>query len=110
MELPERRRPLRCLPSSDHGLPVSSAGSFVINAKTNLLAVQAAASVACRIEAGGLEVDRIQWTAGANMSRQPVSMQAVAAATPAGPLRVWCSFADGNGSAFGTKLTAIPAS
>jgi hypothetical protein len=91
-------------------VPVSSAGTFVINAKTNLLAVQAAASVACRIEAGGLEVDRIQWTAGANMSRQPASMQAVAAATPADPLRVRCAFDGGNGSAYETKLTAIPVS
>jgi hypothetical protein len=91
-------------------VPVSSAGTFVISAKTNLLAVQAAAFVDCRLEAGGLDVDSIQWTAGAPSSRQPVSMQAVAAATPAGPLRVRCAFDGGNGSAFQTKLTAIPVS
>jgi hypothetical protein len=87
-------------------VPVSSSGTFVINAKTNLIAVQAAAFVDCRIEAGGVDVDVVQWTAGAILSRQPVSMQAVAAATPADPLRVMCSFDGGNGSASSTKLTA----
>jgi hypothetical protein len=91
-------------------VPVASAGTFVINAKTNLFAVQAATFADCRLEAGGLDVDAIQWTAGAVNSRQPVSMQAVAAATPADPLRVRCAFEDGNGSAFATKLTAIPVS
>jgi hypothetical protein len=91
-------------------VPVSSAGTFVINAKTNLFAVQATASVDCRIQAGGIDVDFVQWTAGAASSRQSVSMQAVAAATPADPLRVRCAFDGGNGSAFATKLTAIPVS
>jgi hypothetical protein len=91
-------------------VPVSSAGTFVINAKTNLFAAQATASVDCRIQAGGIDVDSVQWTAGAASSRQPVSMQAVAAATPADPLRVRCAFDGGNGSAFATKLTATPVS
>lgn len=89
-------------------VPVPTAGTFVINAKTNLLAVQAVAKVECRIQAGGSDVDGVQWTAGAANSRQPVSLQGVAPATPAGPLRIFCAFDEGNGSAFGTKLTAIP--
>jgi hypothetical protein len=91
-------------------VPVPSAGTYVINAKTNLFAVQAATFVDCRVEAGGLDVDFVQWTAGAVNSRQSVSMQAVAAATPAGPPRVRCAYDDGNGTASETKLTAIPVS
>jgi hypothetical protein len=91
-------------------VPVSSPGTFVINAKTNLFALQAAAFVDCRIEAGGVDVDFVQWTAGEPNGRQPVSMQAVAAATPADPLRVMCSFDGGNGSASATKVTAVPVS
>ncbi len=91
-------------------VPVAAAGTFVINAKTNIFAVQDTALVDCRIEAGGLEVDSAQWTADSANGRQPVALQAVAAATPAAPLRVRCSFDGGNGSVFDTKLTAIPVS
>lgn len=89
-------------------VPVAAAGNFVINAKSDLFAVQATARAECRLEAGGVEVDFVQWTAGDTNSRQPVSLQSVAAATPADPLRVFCSFAEGNGAASATKLTAIP--
>lgn len=88
-------------------VPVSSAGTFVINAKTNLFAVQALVKVECRIQAGGNAVDNAIWTAGDANARQPISMQAVASATPANPLRVFCAFDEGNGSASETKLTAI---
>jgi hypothetical protein len=89
-------------------VPVPSAGTFVINAKTNLFTVQAGVRVDCRIEAGGASVDSTQWTSSAVDSRQPVSLQAVAPAQPGGPLRVRCEFDGGNGSAFATKITAIP--
>jgi hypothetical protein len=88
-------------------VPVATAGTFAITAKTNLFALQAAALVDCRLQAGGADVDFVQWTAGAVNSRQPVSLQAVAEATPAGPVRVRCAFDGGNGSAFQTKITAI---
>ncbi|MBS1893822.1 MAG: collagen-like protein [Actinobacteria bacterium] len=89
-------------------VPVATAGTFVINAKTDLFAVQATARAECLLQAGGAEVDFVQWTAGEANGRQSVSLQSVAAATPAGPLRVLCSFAEGNGAASATKLTAIP--
>jgi hypothetical protein len=50
----------------------------------------------------------VQWPAGGANSRQPVSLQAVAPATPTDPLLVVCSFDEGNGAASATKLTAIP--
>jgi hypothetical protein len=89
-------------------VPVATAGTFVINAKSDLFAVQAIARAECRLEAGGAEVDFVQWTAGDANSRQPVSLQAVAPATPADPLLVVCSFDEGNGAASATKLTAMP--
>lgn len=88
-------------------VPVTATGTYVINAKTNLFAVQAAVRVDCRVAAAG-EVDATQWTAGAANSRQPVSLQGVATAGPGNPIRVFCAFEEGNGAAFFTKLTAIP--
>lgn len=89
-------------------VPVATAGTYVVSAKVNLFAVQAAAKVECRLAAGLSDVDGIQWTAGAANSRQPVSLQAVASAAPGNPLRLFCSFDEGNGSAFESKLVAIP--
>lgn len=88
-------------------VPVAAAGTYVISAKANLFAVQAAASVECRIEAGGKSPDFVQWTADDVNSRQPVSLQAVATASPGNPLRLFCAFDGGNGSASESKLTAI---
>jgi hypothetical protein len=89
-------------------VPVATAGTYVVSAKVNLFAVQATAKVECRVAAGASDVDGIQWTAGAANSRQPVSLQAVAAAAPGSPLRLFCGFDEGNGSAFESKLVAIP--
>ncbi len=91
-------------------VPVAAAGSFVINAKTNLFAVQATAKVECVLRAGGKDVDLVQWKAGAASSRQSVAMLAVAAASPGNPLQVICAFDEGNGSASETHIAAIPVS
>lgn len=91
-------------------LAVSSAGSFVINAKTNVISVQNDGQVECRLESGGDDVDVSQWTASAMNERNTLALQAVASATPADPIRLFCSFSDSNGSAFDAKLTAIPVS
>jgi hypothetical protein len=91
-------------------VPVAAAGTYVISAKANLFAVQATVSVECRIEAAGGAPDFVQWTADDVNSRQPVSLQAVATASPGNPLRLFCSFEGGNGSASESKLTAIPVS
>jgi len=91
-------------------VPVATAGTFVINAKANLFALQATAKVECFLRADGKAVDLVQWTAGAVNSRQSVSMVALAGATPANPLQVICAFDEGNGSVSETHLTAIPVS
>lgn len=89
-------------------LAVSSAGTFVINAKTNLISVQDDGLAECRIEAGGGDADVSQWTAAEANGRTTVALQAVAAASPADPVRLFCSIDSSNGSAFDAKLTAIP--
>ncbi len=89
-------------------VPVSVAGTYVISAKTNLFAVQDTAKTECRLVSGATTVDDVQWTSPAANSRQPVPLQAVSAAAPGSPLRLFCSFEDGNGSAFESKLVAIP--
>lgn len=91
-------------------VPVPAAGTYVVSAKASLFALQAEAGVECRLLAGVTGLDIVQWTAGAANSRQPVSLQAVASASPGAPLRLRCSFDDGNGSAFQAKLVAIPVS
>jgi len=87
---------------------VPSAGTFVINAKTNLFSTEAGSEATCWIEAGDKEVDTAQWTNDEASGRQTVAMQAVATATPADPLEVHCAIEDSGGSASDTKLTAIP--
>lgn len=89
-------------------IPVATTGTYVINAKTNLLAVQAAVEVECNVEAGGDSVDFIQWDAPVVDSRSPVSLQAVAPAAAGQTIVLRCRFDEGNGSAYGSKLTAIP--
>lgn len=89
-------------------VPVAAAGTYVVSAKTNLFAVQNAAKTECRLASGLTTVDFVQWTSPAANSRQSLSLQAVAAASPGSPLRLFCSFDDGNGSAFESKLVAIP--
>jgi hypothetical protein len=91
-------------------VPVATTGTYVINAKTNIFALQATIDVECNIEAGGDSVDFIQWTAGEASSRQPVALQAVASASAGESLELRCFFEEGNGSVFGSKLTAIPVS
>ncbi len=91
-------------------VPAPVAGTYVVSAKTNLFALQAEAAVECRLLSGAVVLDSVQWTAGTANSRQPVSLQAVGAASQLSPLRLRCSFDDGNGSAFQTKLIAIPVS
>lgn len=91
-------------------LPVSSAGTYVINAKANVISVQNDGSVECRILAGGEDVDVAQWTASAVNGRATLAMQAVAPASPADPIVLFCAIGDSNGSAFESKLTAIPVS
>jgi hypothetical protein len=91
-------------------VPVAAAGTYVISAKVNLFAVQATTKVECRLASGVTDLDGVQWTAGAANSRQPVSLQAVGAAAPGSPLRLFCAFDEGNGSAFESKLVAIPVS
>ncbi|HVY96993.1 MAG TPA: hypothetical protein VHA54_08550 [Solirubrobacterales bacterium] len=88
-------------------VPVPTAGTYVVSAKTDLFAVQAAAKVDCRINSA-VTFDFVQWTAGAPNSRQSVSLQGVAEAGPDAPLQLRCAFDEGNGSAFESKLTAIP--
>ena len=89
-------------------IPVATTGTYVINAKANLLAIQAAVEVECNIEAGGDSVDFIQWDAPLADSRSPVSLQAVAPAAAGQTIVLRCRFDEGNGSAYGSKLTAIP--
>jgi hypothetical protein len=89
-------------------VPVPTAGTYVVNAKTNVFALQATVEVECNIEVGTDSVDFAQWTAGEASSRQPIALQAVATASPADPLELRCRFDEGNGSVFASKLTAIP--
>ncbi len=89
---------------------VPSAGTFVINAKTNLFSLEAGSSASCGLLANDKEVDRARWTNDEASGRQTVAMQAVATATPADPLEVHCAIEDSSGSASETKLTAIPVS
>ncbi len=91
-------------------LAVGSAGTFVINAKTNLISVQDDGTAECRIQAGGNDVDLAQWTAAEASARTALALQAVATATPDDPVRLFCSISNSNGSAFDAKLTAIPVS
>lgn len=87
---------------------VPKAGTYVINAKTNLFALQDTSRVECHLYANETSVDMVQWTASEPNARVPVSLLAVADAAPGGPIRVKCKFTDGNGSAFDTKVVAIP--
>lgn len=91
-------------------LPVGTAGTFVINAKANVISAQNDGQAECRIQAGGEDVDVAQWTASAVNARATLAMQAVAAASPADPIVLLCAIGDSNGSAFESKLTAIPVS
>ncbi|HYG95827.1 MAG TPA: collagen-like protein [Solirubrobacterales bacterium] len=91
-------------------VPVATTGTYVINAKTNIFALQATIDVECNIEAGGDSVDFVQWTAGEASSRQPVALQAVAPAAAGQTIELRCFFEEGNGSVFGSKVTAIPVS
>ena len=87
---------------------VATTGTYVISAKANLLAIQAAVEVECNVEAGGDGVDFIQWDAPVADSRSPVSLQGVAPAAAGQTIVLRCRFDEGNGSAYGSKLTAIP--
>ena len=87
---------------------VPKAGKYVINAKTNLFALQDPTRVECHLTANEVSVDSVQWNAAEAEARQPVSLLAVADAEPGGPIRLKCKFTDGNGSAFATKIVAIP--
>ena len=89
-------------------IPVATTGTYVISAKANLLAIQAAVEVECNVEAGGDGVDFIQWDAPVADSRSPVSLQGVAPAAAGQTIVLRCRFDEGNGSAYGSKLTAIP--
>lgn len=91
-------------------LVVGSAGTFVINAKTNVASAQDDGEVECRIQAGNEDVDVSQWTASVAGALNTIALQAVATATPADPIRLFCAINESNGSAFDAKLTAIPVS
>jgi hypothetical protein len=89
-------------------IPVATSGTYVISAKANILAIQAAVEVECNIEAGGDGADFIQWDAPVADSRSPVSLQGVAPVAAGQTIVLRCRFDEGNGSAYGSKLTAIP--
>lgn len=89
-------------------VPVATTGTYVINAKTNIFALQAAAEVECAIEVGTDSVDFVQWTADGTNNRQPVALQAVTSVAAGQSLVLRCSYEGGNGSVFASKLTAIP--
>jgi Collagen triple helix repeat (20 copies) len=89
-------------------VPVATTGTYVINAKTNIFALQDAIEVECNIEAGDDSVDPAQWTANEANSRQPISLQAVAPVAAGQTIALRCFFEGGNGSVFASKVTAIP--
>jgi hypothetical protein len=91
-------------------VPVATTGTYVINAKTNIFALQTTIETECNLEAGGDSVDAVQWTANEASSRQPVALQAVASASAGQTIELRCFFEEGNGSVFASKLTAIPVS
>jgi hypothetical protein len=91
-------------------VPVATAGTYVVNAKTNIFALQATAEAECSVSAGADTIDFGQVTSPEANSRQVIAMQGIATAGPGQPLELTCSFEDGNGSAFNSKVTAIPVS
>lgn len=91
-------------------VPVATTGTYVINAKTNIFALQATIETECNVEVGGDSFDAVQWTANEASSRQPVSLQAVAPAAAGQTIVLRCFFEEGNGSVFNSKVTAIPVS
>ena len=89
-------------------IPITKAGTYVINAKVNMFSLTAAGQVECFLTSGNKQVDMIQWTADDANSRQSGSLQAVAQATQANPIELGCGFTGSNGSISEKWLTAIP--
>lgn len=89
-------------------ISVEKAGSYIIQAKTNLFAQITSADVECRIAAGGSDVDNVRWTANQNSDRQPVSLMALSEVGAGGTISLFCDFSDSAGGTSATKLIAIP--
>jgi hypothetical protein len=85
------------------------AGTYVVIAKLNMFATTTD-TVSCDIEAGNVDVDQARWEPAAANMTNPLTMQAVTAASPAEPLEIVCGTAAGVASVSDVKLTAIPVS
>jgi hypothetical protein len=86
------------------------AGKYMINVKINLSAVAAGTDIECFVDAGNAQVDEVRWTNDEANGAQPVSLLAVANATPADPIDVFCAADGGTGAASQTHIAAVPVS
>lgn len=80
-------------------------GKYLLLAKTNLFTTSSD-NLACRIEAGGNDLDRAQWNPTGNNVRNAVSLQAVSGEITGAKLI--CHGGDATGSAFDSSLIAVP--
>lgn len=89
-------------------LTVPTAGTYIVQAKTNLFALNENMNAECYIGSSNFEIDYARWTAEPAVSQNAISLLGMVDLQAGQEVEFRCLFNGTKGSAWSTRLIAIP--